>query len=148
MKTDKFTVTGMTCAACQANVTRAVKKLDGVSDVDVSLLAGRMTVKYDEGKVSADTIAQAVRAVGYGAELEGAQTGGKEGERDFRSQWRKRQERAENERKSMLKRLISSVVLLVPLMYIAMGEMMGLPMHKPCSAAWKTCWFPCVYVSC
>ena len=47
MKTDKFTVTGMTCAACQANVTRAVKKLDGVSDVDVSLLAGRMTVKYD-----------------------------------------------------------------------------------------------------
>ena len=84
MKTDKFTVTGMTCAACQANVTRAVKKLDGVSDVDVSLLAGRMTVKYDEGKVSADTIAQAVRAVGYGAELEGAQTGGKEGERDFR----------------------------------------------------------------
>ena len=128
MKTDKFTVTGMTCAACQANVTRAVKKLDGVSDVDVSLLAGRMTVKYDEGKVSADTIAQAVRAVGYGAELEGAQTGGKEGERDFRSQWRKRQERAENERKSMLKRLISSVVLLVPLMYIAMGEMMGLPM--------------------
>ena len=42
MKKEKFTVTGMTCAACEANVTRRVKKLDGVKDVTVSLLAGRI----------------------------------------------------------------------------------------------------------
>ena len=126
MKTDRFSVTGMTCAACQANVTRAVKKLDGINDVDVSLLAGRMTVKYDESKVTSDAIAQAVRDVGYGAELEG--TSVKEGERDFRAQWRKRQQAAEKERASMLRRLVSSIVLLVPLMYIAMGSMIGLPM--------------------
>ncbi len=126
MKTDRFSVTGMTCAACQANVTRAVKKLDGINDVDVSLLAGRMTVKYDESKVTSDAIAQAVRDVGYGAELEG--TSAKEGERDFRAQWRKRQQAAEKERASMLRRLVSSIVLLVPLMYIAMGSMIGLPM--------------------
>ena len=44
MKTEKYNVTGMTCAACQANVTRCVSKLDGVSDVNVSLLANQMTV--------------------------------------------------------------------------------------------------------
>ena len=51
MKTEKYKVTGMTCAACQANVTRCVKKLGGVEEVDVNLLAGRMTVRYEEGEV-------------------------------------------------------------------------------------------------
>ena len=127
MKTDRFSVTGMTCAACQANVTRAVKKLDGIAYVDVSLLVGRMTVKYDESKVTTDAIAQAVRDIGYGAELEGVSSA-KEGERDFRAQWRKRQQAAEKERAGMLRRLVSSIVLLLPLMYIAMGGMIGLPM--------------------
>ena len=48
MKTEKFNVTGMTCAACEANVTRSVKKLEGVSEVAVSLLANQMRVTYDE----------------------------------------------------------------------------------------------------
>ena len=126
MKTEKFTVTGMTCAACQANVERAVKRLEGVSAVEVSLLGGRMTVTYDEAKLDAGRIAQAVRDVGYGAEPERVESGA--GARDFRSQWRERQKAAEEERASMLRRLVSSVALLVPLMYIAMGGMMGLPM--------------------
>ena len=42
MKTESFTVKGMTCAACVANVTRAVSKIDGVSDVNVNLLSGKM----------------------------------------------------------------------------------------------------------
>lgn len=51
MKTEKYTVTGMTCAACQANVTRCVQKLEGVEDVNVSLLANQMTVTYDEAQL-------------------------------------------------------------------------------------------------
>lgn len=51
MKTEKYNVTGMTCAACQANVTRCVQKLEGVEDVNVSLLANQMTVSYDEAQV-------------------------------------------------------------------------------------------------
>ncbi|MFQ6829831.1 MAG: heavy-metal-associated domain-containing protein, partial [Acutalibacter sp.] len=50
MKTEKYNVTGMTCAACQANVTRCVSKLEGVEEVNVSLLANQMTVSYDESK--------------------------------------------------------------------------------------------------
>ena len=67
MKTEKYNVTGMTCAACQANVTRCVSKLEGVEDVNVSLLANQMTVSYDETKLQPDTIVQAVEKVGYGA---------------------------------------------------------------------------------
>ena len=61
MKTQKFNVTGMTCAACQANVTRRVQKLEGVKDVDVNLLSGRMTVEYDEGALTAPAICAAVQ---------------------------------------------------------------------------------------
>ncbi len=126
MRNDRFRVTGMTCAACQANVTRAVKKLDGVSDVNVSLLAGRMTVEYDEGKLDAARIAQAVRDVGYGAEPEAAQPDS--GANDFRAQWRQRQQASERERAAMGRRLAASLALLIPLMYLAMGGMLGLPM--------------------
>ena len=125
MKTEKYNVTGMTCAACQANVTRCVQKLEGVQDVNVSLLANQMTVVYDEGKLDSANIERAVQEIGYGASsLE--QTGTKSG--GFRSEWQRRQDQAEESRMAMKKRLISSVVLLVPLMYIAMGGMMSLPM--------------------
>ena len=56
MKTEKYNVTGMTCAACQANVTRCVSKLEGVEEVNVSLLANQMTVSYDESKVGEEDI--------------------------------------------------------------------------------------------
>ena len=125
MKTEKYNVTGMTCAACQANVTRCVQKLEGVQEVNVSLLANQMTVVYDEGKLDSASIEHAVQEIGYGASsLE--QTGTKSG--GFRSEWQRRQDQAEESRMAMKKRLISSVVLLVPLMYIAMGGMMSLPM--------------------
>ena len=67
MKTEKYNVTGMTCAACQANVTRCVQKLDGVEDVNVSLLANQMTVSYDEHKLRPENIISAVEGAGYGA---------------------------------------------------------------------------------
>lgn len=106
----------MTCAACQANVERRVKKLDGVKSVDVNLLQGSMTVEYDEESTGNSEIIAAVCEIGYGASLYGEKTENKS------------ENTAEAERKSMLTRLISSVVLMIPLMYFAMGHMMGLPM--------------------
>ena len=67
MKTEKFSVTGMTCAACEANVTRSVKKLNGVSEVAVSLLANQMRVTYDENALGEAEIIRAVTEAGYGA---------------------------------------------------------------------------------
>lgn len=126
MKTEKYNVTGMTCAACQANVTKCVAKLEGVDEVNVSLLANQMTVSYDESQVNPGDIIQAVEKIGYGAssaeQPESAQNQG-----GFRSQWQERQDRAMEDQRQMKHRLIASIVLLVPLMYIAMGHMMGLP---------------------
>ncbi len=124
MKTEKYNVTGMTCAACQANVTRSVQKLEGVEKVDVSLLANQMTVQYDEAVLGEAQIVKAVKEIGYGAapvrQTEARDSG-------FRSEWQARQARTQEDQKAMKHRLIASVVLLVPLMYIAMGHMLHLP---------------------
>mgnify|MGYP003610845399 CR=1 FL=1 len=61
---EKFDVTGMTCAACQANVTRVVSKLDGVSHCDVSLLSNSMKVEFDQNKVNEQVICEAVKQIG------------------------------------------------------------------------------------
>ena len=123
MKVEKYKITGMSCAACQANVTRCVQKLAGVQDVDVSLLSNQMRVCYDEEKLQAAEIMEAVQGIGYGAApLIQTERGG------FRSEWQQRQEQAEEERRSMKCRLFCSIALLVPLMYIAMGHMLSLPM--------------------
>ena len=125
MKKEKYNVTGMTCAACQANVTRCVQKLDGVEEVNVNLLSGQMTVDYDETKLDSAAIAQAVEGIGYGASPADAVPDAKGG--GFRIEWEGRQSRAREEQHSMKVRLVASIVLLIPLMYVAMGSMMGLP---------------------
>ena len=123
MITEKYNVSGMTCAACQANVTRCMQKLDGVDEVNVSLLANQMTVSYDETKLNSAVIIQQVKEIGYGASpLEQPETA-----KGFRSEWTSRQELARDNRNSMKRRLIASIVLLVPLMYVAMGPMLSLP---------------------
>lgn len=126
MKTEKYDVTGMTCAACQANVERCVRKLDGVQSVEVSLLANQMTVSYDENKVGEKLICDAVEKIGYGASVPKAPVKDDDGD-SFRKSWETRRTAAEQERESMKRRLIASVVLLVPLMYVAMGHMLHLP---------------------
>ena len=44
----RFRVGGMSCAACSAHVEKSVSAVPGVSTVQVNLLAGSMTVEYDE----------------------------------------------------------------------------------------------------
>ncbi len=131
MKTEKYQVSGMTCAACQANVTRCVGRLEGVSEVNVSLLANQMTVTYAEDQLSAQEIVQAVTEIGYGASPLGQNSqNGKAAKNSgsFEKEWQSRKDMAARNQKDMKKRLISSTAILIPLMYVAMGGMMGLPM--------------------
>ena len=44
MKSEKFQITGMTCAACSAHVEKAAAGVAGVDKVSVSLLMNTMTV--------------------------------------------------------------------------------------------------------
>ena len=69
MKTEKFKITGMTCAACQANITKSVSRIDGVDKADVNLLANQMIVNYDETKTDSNSIIDIVEKTGYGASL-------------------------------------------------------------------------------
>ena len=133
MAQDKFDVGGMTCAACQAHVDRAVSKLDGVENVAVNLLAGSMMVDYDPAQVSPDDICTAVDRAGYSASPVDASTGaaGSNGSTQARSgaaHMESPTKKLEAAASAMRARLIISIVFLVPLFYIGMGHMLGWPL--------------------
>ena len=67
-----FPVTGMTCAACQARVQRALSAEPGVIDASVNLVAKSAAVRYDPATVTPEHLIEAVRATGYDAELPSA----------------------------------------------------------------------------
>ncbi len=116
----------MSCAACQANITKAVSKLENVEDVNVNLLTEQMTLSYDEQKVNDEIIINAVTSLGYGADVLHNENPVRKS--TFRTEWEERQKREKEKQTSMRKRLVSSVVILIPLMYIAMANMRGLPL--------------------
>jgi Cu+-exporting ATPase len=68
-----FPVTGMTCAACQARVQRALVAEPGVIDASVNLLTNSAAVQYDPSRVTPQRLIDAVRATGYDAELPSAE---------------------------------------------------------------------------
>ena len=119
--TEKFVVTGMTCAACAAHVEKAANSLDGVDSAAVNLMLGTLVCSYDADRVSPQAIITAVEAAGYGA------APADDAKRDIR---REQEESA----RAMGRRLLWSVVCLVPLFCLSMGHMMGLPvpgfMHR------------------
>lgn len=134
MAQDKFDVGGMTCAACQAHVDRAVSKLDGVESVAVNLLAGSMLVDYDPAQVSPDDICTAVDRAGYSASpvstgTDAAQSGSTQagsGAAHMESPTKKLEAAAS----AMRTRLIISIIFLIPLFYIGMGHMLGWPLPR------------------
>ena len=133
MAQDKFDVGGMTCAACQAHVDRAVSKLDGVQSVAVNLLAGSMMVDYDPAQVSPDDICTAVDRAGYSASpvSTGNDTAGSSGNVQARSgatHMESPTKKLEATASAMRTRLIISIIFLIPLFYIGMGHMLGWPL--------------------
>lgn len=111
---ERFDVSGMTCASCQANVQKAVEKL-GVDFVNVNLISETMTVSYDDGKISENDIIKAVEKIGYGVKPKNKKNL-KENNKTF------------DEEKIVKNRLIISFIFLIPLMYVSMGHMINLPL--------------------
>lgn len=58
-------VQGMTCGGCVASVTRVLKAIDGVEQVDVKLDPGQARVVYDAARTNVDVLARAVEDAGY-----------------------------------------------------------------------------------
>ncbi|MEE0899058.1 MAG: copper-translocating P-type ATPase [Acutalibacteraceae bacterium] len=66
MKTKVYDISGMSCAACSASVTRVVSRLEGVTECDVNLIAGKMTVTFDEERVGDGDFVRVVEKAGFG----------------------------------------------------------------------------------
>lgn len=127
----QYNVTGMSCAACQARVEKAVSQLDGVTSCAVSLLTNSMGV---EGNVSDEVIIEAVKKAGYGASVKGshaARSVDGKGNAAGNARTDYEDELKDKETPVLKRRLIYSVVFLVFLMYITMGHnMLGFPIPK------------------
>ena len=128
--TEKFVITGMTCAACAAHVERAAASVPGVHSASVNLMLGSLVCDRDEN-VDPAAIVAAVTAAGYGAAPESEARWDLHAEQDAAV-------------KAMGRRLLWSVVCLVPLFYLSMGHMMGLPvpmfMHTQPLLSALCCW--------
>ena len=108
---ERFTVTGMTCAACSSGIERTVKRIEGVNRVEVSLMGESMSLEYDETKTNRQEIFAAVTGLGYGIE-------------EYNENLLKARDPQPNKLK---KRFIISLAFLLPLMYFSMGGMIYLP---------------------
>ncbi len=99
---ERYSVGGMSCAACSARVEKAVSAVDGVGECSVNLLTGTMTV---EGSASVEAVIDAVTNAGYSARLSNGSA---------------EEQLSEDNGKKELKRLIPSCIILFFLMYISM----------------------------
>ncbi len=117
MKSEKYSITGMSCSACSSRVEKSERKLKGVEKVSVNLLTNSMQITYDESIISSADIVKTAEKEGYGASL--AQETGKS-EKSLEPQ-----KIAMDEISNMKKRLFWSFVFLVPMMYVSMHRMLS-----------------------
>ena len=129
---EQYNVTGMSCAACSAQVEKAVNKVPGVTACSVSLLTNSMGV---EGTAAPGAIIKAIEEAGYGASLKRAEAAASPSSAD---------EEALKDRETPIlkKRLLLSVGFLLVLMYFSMGHMMwGWPCPPGSTATmWPWAW--------
>ncbi|MBQ8088802.1 MAG: heavy metal translocating P-type ATPase [Clostridia bacterium] len=115
---DQYVVTGMSCAACQARVEKAVSQVPGVTNCSVSLLTNSMGV---EGTAAPSEIIRAVVNAGYGASPKGEEKSSKGISAKLAAE---EEALRDTETPRLRKRLIASVGFLLVLMYFSMGHMM------------------------
>ena len=125
---DKFSITGMSCAACQSRVEKAVNGLDGVSVASVNLLTNSMVADYDENVLSCDDIIKAVEKAGYGAKVASDNESGNGSANKSGDKANGEADANEEIYADFKRRLIVSFAFLIPLMYVSMGHMVGLPL--------------------
>ena len=116
----QYNVTGMTCAACQARVEKAVSKVPGVTSCSVSLLTNSMGV---EGAAADEQIIKAVTDAGYGASIRGSESSGSKSEGNQTIAGLE-ESLKDTTTPKLAKRLVASLVFLLILMYFSMGHMM------------------------
>lgn len=124
MSMKQYTVTGMSCAACQSRVEKAVGKVPGVTSCSVSLLTNSLGV---EGSAAPEAVIKAVEDAGYGASIKEAASDSRKENYSSRIAAEK-DALTDHNTKILKKRLVWSVFFLLILMYFSMGvHMWGWP---------------------
>ena len=106
----KFSVLGMSCANCALGIEKGISKLNGVTEVTVSLMGKSMTVTFDETILTCEDIIRTVNGLGYRAE-------------DYKDSVVNKDDTTK-----LKKRFILSLVILIPLLYFSMGKMFNFPL--------------------
>ncbi len=122
MKTEVYDIKGMTCASCSAAVERVTGKLEGVESSQVNLATAKMTITYDESRLTPEQIIGRIQRAGFEAEL--AHDKKKEEQREEAAE-------AEEAQHKIRRRLILSIALAVPLLYLSMGHMLPVKLPLP-----------------
>ncbi|NLL72604.1 MAG: copper-translocating P-type ATPase [Clostridiales bacterium] len=73
MAKKSFKIEGMTCASCARAVERVTGRLEGVSSANVNLATEKLTLEYDDDKLTVEAISEAIDKAGYKAITESVQ---------------------------------------------------------------------------
>lgn len=111
-----FPVTGMSCAACAARVSKTLGAQQGVRQAAVNFAAATVAVEYDPDRTSPELLAQAVAGAGYGL-ITDLKEGAEQAEREHAMHYR-----------ALKRRAAAALALAVPLLVVGM-----LFMHRPWS---------------
>ncbi len=115
-------VAGMTCNNCANTITRTLKRLDGVLDVNTSYASERTHVTFLPSMVELSDIKRAVRDAGYKViEVEGDEQAQIDAEQAARNA-----EIADKKRKVIVGAVLSTIIMI-----LSMAEMVGLPLDFP-----------------
>lgn len=117
----KFSVSGMSCAACVARVEKSVRNVNGVTECAVSLLTNSMTV---QGTASSADIVKAVVDAGYSAREVAEDSAGRVNKSGNGDNFGDGFDQQKDEIKVLKNRLLWSCGFLVVLMYFSMGHTM------------------------
>jgi Cu+-exporting ATPase len=100
-ETVSINVTGMTCAACQAHVQRALEHAPGVAKAAVNLMTGEATVAFDPKLTGPSALVEAIVETGYEAELPTA------GQSDLEAQGQRDRAQIAEARELQIKAIVS-----------------------------------------
>ncbi|MGP0594485.1 heavy metal translocating P-type ATPase [Nitrospira sp. T9] len=117
-----LSVGGMTCAACQIRVQRALDKEPGVIQASVNLMLKSAEVIYDPGTTTRDAVRQAITQTGYEAEINSSD------HTDQDEQAQQEHKQAEEFRSFRNKAVISGILGVVA-MVLSMPLMSAAPTH-------------------
>lgn len=122
MITEKYDISGMSCAACSSAVERVTRKMEGVEESDVNLTTALMTITYDESQLTPTDIENKVEKAGFGATLHVDKS---------KAEKKEENEVLEHETEVIKRRLTVNIVTAVVLLYISMGHMLPVTLPLP-----------------